>query len=259
MFKTDIDPAVMLARYSDLERTQLPFALVGAINDSLFIARDAWRSQIATVFDRPTALTMNAVLYKRATRADPVGELFLRNEASKGTPPSRYLLPQVDPGPREEKPFEFLLRQAGIIGGNEFIVPARNFPLDAAGNVPGGVLNTILSDLQASRNVEARSTAESRRKRGRRRNVNKRQVYFVSRGKGTQIGNRSQHLPRGIYERTQTGFGSSVRMVLAIVEGAPVYRQRFNAFEIANRAFAASFPERFRERLRQGVATAKIR
>lgn len=252
MFKTDVDVTVMLARMSDLEKKQFPFAVSGALNDALFDARDAWRTNIASVFENPTALTMNAVLYKKATKENLVAELFLRDEATKGTPPSRYLLPEVKGGERQEKPFEFLLRNAGIIGNNEFVTPARGFPLDAFGNVPGGVLQAILSDLSAQRDVTANSTAESRRKRARKKNIGKRQVYFLNRAKRGR-------LPRGIFERTATGFGGSIRMVLAIVEGAPGYRSRFHAFEIANRAFAASFPVRFAERLRQAVATARIK
>ncbi len=259
MFKTEIDTAALLANLSDLERKQFPFATAGAINDALFDARDAWRTGIATVFDNPNQLTMNAVLYKKATKEDLTGELFLRNEASKGTPPSRYLLPSVKAGGREEKPFEFLLRSAGIIGGDEFVVPARNFPLDPFGNVPGGILAAILSDLQAQRDPLARSTPASRKKREKRKAIGKRQVYFLSRGK-EDIGNgKIQHLTRGIYERTKFASGSSIRMVLVIVEGAPVYRQRFDAFGIASAAFNASFPVRFKERLKQAVSTARIK
>jgi hypothetical protein len=258
MFKAEVEAHPLMERMSDLEKKQFPFATMLAINDSLFDARDAWRNNIATVFDDPTNLTLKAVLYTKATKETLQGELFLRNEASGGTPPSRYLLPSIDARAREEKPFEFLLRAAGAIGSNEFIVPARGFPLDAHGNVTGGVLEAILSDLQGHRDERARSTPESRRRRERKRNINKRQVYFIARP-GERKGGALQHLPRGIYERTRTGFGSSVRMVLAIVEGAPGYRQRFDAYGIANRAFAASFPVRFKERLRQAVATAKIR
>mgnify|MGYP001609185730 CR=1 FL=1 len=259
MFNVLLDDKVLQAKFSDLEIRQLPFATVGAINDALFAARDAWRNEIGSVFDRPTSLTLNAVLYTKATKAVLHGEMFLRNEAHKGTPPSRYLFKEVTGGDREEKPIEYLLRRAGIIAADEFVMPARGFPLDASGNLSPGVLAAILSDMAASPEEKAHSTAASRRKRSRRRDISKRQVYFLSRGKGSQIGNRTQHLPRGIYERTGTGFGSSVRMVLAIVKDAPTYSQRFKAVAIAEGAFHKTFPIAFRARLKQGVLTAKIR
>lgn len=259
MFKTLYDDKVLQAKFSDLEIRQLPFATVGAINDALFAARDAWRTEIGNVFDRPTSLTLNAVLYTKATQQSLHGELFLRNEASKGTPPSRYLFSQIKGGDRREKPFEFLLRQAGVLGSDEYVMPARGFPLNPQGNLPAALTRTILSDLQATRDPLGRSTAESRGKRARRKAIGKRGVYFLSRGPEDIGGGKLQHLPRGIYERTGTGFGSSVRMVLAIVQDAPTYSMRFRAVAIAEQAFRDTFPRAFRERLRQGVLTARIR
>lgn len=252
MFSTSIDATAFIAGLSDLEKRQLPFAIAGAINDSLFIARDAWRTNIATVFDNPAAITLDAVLYKKATKESLTGELFLRNEATKGTPPSRYLLPQVRGGGRQEKPFEYLLREAGVLGPNEYAIPAKGYPLNAQGNIPGGIFTAILSDMQAQRDVRANSTAESRKKRGRRKAIGKRQVYFYNRAK-------RGNLLRGIYERTNLALGNSIRMVLAIVDKPPTYSSRFHAFEIANQAFASSFPVRFRVRLAEAVATAKLK
>lgn len=252
MFSTTIDASVLDKRFSALEQKQLPFATANAVNDGLFAARQAWQQGIASVFDSPTQLTLNAVLYRKATKENLEGQLFLRNEATKGTPPSRYLVSQVRPGPRAEKPFEYLLRAAGVLGNNEFVTPARGFSLDPHGNIPGGILTLILSDLQASRNVDARSTAETRAKRSRRKKANKRGVYFYNRAK-------RGNLPRGIYERTSFGAaGNAVRLVLAIVEGPPVYRQRFDAFGIANAAFTKTFAQAFPRRLAEALSTARI-
>lgn len=260
MFSTLMDNKVLQAKFSDLEIRQLPFATVGAINDALFSARDAWQQSIGQVFDRPTQLTLNAVLYTKATKQTLYGELYLRNEARKGTPPSRYLLPQVKGGTREDKPFEYLLRKAGILGADEYVVPARGFPLDAYGNVPAGVVKTIISDLQATRfDASARSTPTSRRRRSRRKDVAKRAIYFESAPNLSASQGKRQHLPRAIYQRTSFALGSSIRMVFIIVKSAPSYSPRFDAIEIANKAFRESFPVRFKERLRQGVLTAKIR
>ena len=258
MFRLDIDTRQLTRTLSNLEKKQLPFATANALNDSMFDVRDAWKQAMPEVFDDPTQLTINAVLYKKATKNNLVAEVFLRDEATKGTPPSRYLIAEVRGGAREEKPIEFLLRRAGIIGGDEFIVPAKGFPLDSHGNVPGGVVNALLSDLQASREVAARSTVESRAKRGKRRNIAKRAVYFVARG-GERSAGIAQHLPPGIYQRTQFASGSSIRMVMAIVKGAPVYGLRFDARGLAQSAFNASFPNRFRQRMLEALRSAKVK
>lgn len=249
MFSAAIDTTQLVAKMSDLEKRQLPFAVMLTINDAMYDVREGWKTEIATVFQAPTPLTINAVLYKKATKDNLVAEVFLRNEATKGTPPSRYLIENIKPeGGREEKPFEYLLRQAGVLGNDEFVTPARGFTLDAYGNVPGGILTAILSDLQASRSIDAYSTAESRAKRARRRNRAKSSVYWYERGTRGK-------LPRGIYQRQGLGF----RMVLAIVEGVPVYRQRFDAYAIAERIFNKAFATRFPERLAFAVRTARIK
>lgn len=256
MFKIDIDTKQLTRRLSDIEKRQLPFATAGALNDAMFDVRNAWRDAMPQVFDQPTQLTRNAVLYKKATKRNLVAEVFLRNEASKGTPPSRYLVTQVTGGRRAEKPFEFLLRRARVIADDEFVVPAKGFPLDTYGNIPGGVVNKILADLQATREVAARSTAETRARRARSRSFSKRAVYFLAHPSRPRANGAPQHLPPGIYQRTQFASGSSIRMVLAIVR-QPRYTTRFDAQALAQRAFNASFPNRFRQRMIEAVRTAR--
>lgn len=259
MWKLEYDDRALIASLSDLEKKQLPFATMLALNDAMFDVREAWKAAMPQVFDSPTPFTQNAVLFKKATKDNLVAEVFLRNEMGDGTPPSRYLLKQSEGGAREEKPFEHLLRMAGILGADEFVVPARGFPLDAFGNVPGGIQNAILSDLQASRDPASRSTAESRARRSRKKDVGKRAVYFESAPALSASQGKKQHLPRAIYQRTRFGSGSAIRMVFIIVKGAPRYRVRFDARKLAQDAFAASFPGRFRARLANAVATAKVR
>lgn len=262
------------ARY---EQRDIPVALVRALNDVAFDASQEWRTQMPQIFDRPVSLTLNAVRWNKASVAKPVATVFILDEIGKGTPPAQYLLPQAEGGTRRGKRSENLLRRAGILGPNEFWVPGQQAPLDTHGNLPPGVVTTILSDVQASFDPLQFSTRESRAKRVRRgsggrsklkggrldgggilKAIKRKQktrggVYFLSRGKGTQIGpNRIQHLSRGIYERITTGFGGTVRMVMAFVKSVS-YRKRFDPLAITQRVFDTEFEERFRvwiERLR---------
>lgn len=259
LFSFRFDVSSFQRSFSDLEKTQLPFAVANALNDSMFEVRKDWQDGVKRSFDRPTLLTQNAVLYRKAKKERLIAEVFLRNE-SVGTPPARYLLPQVEGGAREEKPFEFLLRQAGVLGANEFAIPSSSAPLDAYGNLPKGVVVTILADLQATRDEQARSTSASRTKRARRKAVSKRAVYFYSHGpSGNRGDGRPQHLPRGIYQRTSFALGSSIRLILAIVESAPSYGRKFDAYGLAESSFHRSFPINFRKRLDHAVRTARIK
>ena len=247
VFKTDINAENLVAVLSELEKQQFPFALATALNDTAFQdVRPGWRDEMQRVFDRPTKLTLNAVLVRKATKTRPFAVIFIRNQATKGTPPARYLQAQARGGTRRQKPFENLLQAAGILSGNEFAVPGKSFPLDQFGNVPGRVVNSLLSDIKASRDESAFSTPESRRRRERRR-TRRGGLYFLSRG---------DRLPRGIYERIRTGFGTGVRTVFFFVGNAR-YRERFDPGEVTSDLFNRNFPRRFEASLARAVASAQ--
>jgi hypothetical protein len=259
MFKIEIDDSIFQREMSLLEQQQLPFAYANALNDSMFAVRNAWQAALPNIFDRPTAFTLRAVRYKKATKQTLEAFVYVLDETAKGTPPARYLLSEVTGGVREEKPFEFHLRRAGILAADEYLVPARGAPLDEHGNIPGSLQNAMLSDLQAHPDPLIRSTAESRRKRAVRNRKRAFQgTYFVSRG--------DRGLPRGIFERSNRAFrgprasgASGVRMLFIVVKGAPRYRVRFNAQQLAQDAFDKEFKAAFARRMLDALRTARPR
>jgi len=233
---------------SDLEKKDLPYILTVAQNDTAFDIQNGWREELPRVFDRPTALTLNAVLYRRATKAKPVAEVFIRDEASKGTPPSKYLYPEVAGGPRRPKASEQRLRSAGILGPGEFWVTGRGAPVDAFGNLPGKVLRTIISDLQASFDPSQNTTEASRAKRLKRKKVRGGHYFYNLARRG--------RLSRGIYERIETGFGSAVRSILIPVNQVS-YATRFDAFKLARQIFDRRFPSNLQIALAKSAVTRR--
>lgn len=234
MIRTEINVEALMLDFDEIARKHVPEAVTRALNDTAFDTRGAWKDEALRVFDNPTSLTLNAILYKKATRLVPAAEVFVRDEALKGTPPSKYLFAQVEGGGRRPKRSENLLRRAGILGENEFWVPGRSAPLDAFGNLPGATVRTILSDVQASFDEKQRSTRESRGKRARRRKQ-RGKVYFYNRAK-------RGNLPRGIYERIDTAFGSAVRTVMHIVSKTQ-YRKQYDVYALARRVFDDRYPQ----------------
>lgn len=248
MFKTTIDARAFVKDMSDIEKLQFPYACMQTLNEAAFDVRTIWEEDIPQVFDRPTELTRKAVQYKKATKQNLVAEVFLRNEASGGTPPARYLEAQVIGGQRRAKPFENLLRRAGVLGANEFAVPGKGVKLDAFGNLPKGMVTAIVSDVGAHRDPLQNSSRESRGKRARRK----------KRFGGVYFYNRAQRgrLPRGIFNRIKTGFGSGVQSALIFVKSTS-YTPRFKVFDLARQAFDESFRRRFPINLANALKTRR--
>ncbi len=216
-FQADIDQ--LRAELPEWAGRRINSITRNALNDAIVDGVWAEQDKIRGVFDRPKPLTQKAVLYRRATNETLTAWVFIRDEASGGTPPSKYLMPQVAGGPRGVKRFEAALRAIGVMEAGEFAIPAIGFKRDAYGNVPGSTIVSILSQLKAHREVGymMNETARSKARNGKAGKAR----YFVPSGKRVEraIGN----LPRGIYERR----GNTVRAVFMFVR-QPKYRKRYD-------------------------------
>ena len=246
MFRVRLDASSLIREFTDIEKRQLPYATMRALNDAAYQTRQAWRDAMPKVFDRPTRMTLNAILYRKATKDRVYAEVFVRDYALKGTPPATYLLSNVIGGQRGQKPYERLLRdRSGVLGPGEYTVPGKGIELDQYGNVRAGIINAMLSDLAARRDPKQNATPRSRHRRQRRGDIAKRSIYFYSAGPAADRGDgRPQHLPRGIYRRTRTGFGSSLNSALRIVNAAR-YKPSYPVFDLAEQIFRARFAALF--------------
>lgn len=242
-FETDI--TALSKELPEWAQVRIPSITRNALNDTVDDARFAEVARIEGVFDRPTPFTQKGVLYTRATKETLTATVFLRDEASgNGNPPARYLGPEVRGGARGAKGFERRLRAAGVMRGDEFAIPAIGQPRDAYGNLPRGLLNRVLSQLQAAGGVGylANETARSRKRNPRSRAS---RYFVVSDAVGGRQDRGIGRLPRGVYERR----GRSIRAVLIFVSGAPSYRRRYPfgqaAIAKAERVFGAYWTRYF--------------
>jgi hypothetical protein len=248
--RVQIDVGDVLRRHlTELELTQVPFATMQAINTTAFETRQRWAEVMPRIFDRPTPLTMNAVLYRKASKAKLEADIYIRDEAFKGTPPAKYLRAQVEGGPRHMKSFEKRLNAAGILPIGMFVVPGRGAVLDRYGNIPGSQLTAILSAVGAQHDrYQNASGASRKRRRGRGKRGGE---YFA-------LKTRHGKLKPGVYERIETGFGSAVRSILHFVR-APHYRKRYDIFGMATTIFNRRYPEIFKAELQRAVESTWAR
>ncbi len=148
-------------------------------------------------------------------------EVRWREFAGKGTPAWKYLTPEIDGGPRRHKSHELRLIRANVMRAGEFAVPGAGVTLDAYGNMPGSLLERILSQLQAAEQWAGYSANQTKRSRARRRKGSA--TYFLLRGRAA---------PDGIYQRN----GRRIIPVLIFVR-SPTYGPRFPAYARARGIF----------------------
>jgi len=238
---------------SAFEKRQVPFAAMQAINATAFETRQRWAEIMPRIFDRPTSLTLKAVLYTKATLARLFAEVFIRDEAFKGTAPAKYLRAQVEGGERRPKGIERQLNAAGLLPAGMFVVPGQGASLDAHGNLPLSQLNAIKAQIGAHADPTSNESSVSRARRKKRQAKQGRRggnYFALSRAHGK--------LAPGIYERVTTGFGSAVRSVLFFVKKVQ-YRKRFDIFGIARKVYDRRFPDNFKREFARAVTSTKVR
>jgi len=250
------------------------YAIMVALNGTLFAIRDKVIELMRRVFDRPTPYVLRSVLVRPATRDNLQGEVYIDFFGSgKGVAPEKILLAEVFGGPRRNKRAEVALQRAGLMLPGTAMVPAAGAPQDAYGNVPGPFIVRLLAYFQAfgEQGYRANMTARNRAKlSGRGRWVNGRFVpassaaydaaagakayrqggveYFVSHGPGERTGKGSwknggtQRLPAGIWQRKGL-HGEDIKPVFLFVR-MPGYAARLRYFELARQVAELQFPLR---------------
>lgn len=228
-------------------RRQMPFISRLMLTAVARNAEKALKAEMAQKFDRPTPFTMNAVYSRGAHAKSPVGIVALRQFGGKTTLPEKYLAPEVLGGVRHVKRFELALHNAGILPAGMVTIPTPATPLDAYGNVSRGLLNKILSQLQAHSDDTRNETEKSKKRRlGRGDPVAGYFALLKPRGK----------LRPGIYARYQFAHGSAVRPVLYF-HRMPHYAKRIRFWDLAIETIQKTAPAELAAAVGQAMATAR--
>lgn len=259
LLKIDVDPSDAFKRqFTAIEQKHIPAALTRAVVHTAQEMQRDWTKTMSRVFDRPVPFTQKAIRYK--LRGGTYGaEIFVRDEASNGTPPARYLQAQVKGGQRLMKPFENRLAAQGILPAGTQAMPGKGVQLDAYGNVPGAMLNRVLSQLGARREEKQNESETSRGRRMKRekKRGDKFGSFFALKQK------RGRLLP-GIYQRGTAGAAASsalgirsvLKSIFVFVRKAS-YKPRYPIFERADHVYRTYFPKYFEHALKTEIDLSK--
>jgi hypothetical protein len=228
----------------------VPLAIAKALT---FTAKKAIQpalvQQMATDFDRPTRRTLDSTWIKAATPQNLEARVKIKDFAVNI--PSRHISwigHHIAGGARLSKRSEDLLRQRGILGQDEYIVPGVGAKLDAYGNISRGQMQQILSRVDASFDKLTRAPGRVSRVRGKGYG----ETYFYLRDP------RGKLTRRGIYRRIIFGSGSAVQPVLVFVK-QPRYARRFDFFGIVEREFQRHYPMQLKYELDLAISKAAAR
>lgn len=246
--RADIKQAVKALE--GLRKDQIPFATAYALTKTAQEAKKNIEADIRRVFDRPTPYTQKGVWIKAATKARLFAKVYLKDESFKGVPADRYLIHQIRGTSRQLKGFERLLQRSGVMPDGWFAVPTNAAPLDQYGNVPGGIITRILSQLQASRDSLANETPASKTRTMRRKGRRPSRYFVAYPGRA-----KTRHLTPGIYERIGFGFGDSIRPIFIYTAQAPKYRRVLRFDETVQAAVRDDLPRMFEQGFRIAQAT----
>lgn len=267
--RIEVDTAGVLDRaFTDLEQRQFPFVATTTANKVADEIRFRWTRLLRRGLENPVRMTQNAAMVKRARyqrgasgqRAVQGAEVFIRDEAAKGTPPARYLIPQVFGGAGHDRGIDRGLRRAGILGLGQYAIPVADSTLtDANGNVKNGVVQQILSQMGAQFDPLTNETATSRSRNARRGSRNaalkpKNRRFFAVTEKNRKGGSR--HLSPGIYWRDGR---VDLTKVYHFTKRPSQYRSRLDIFGVAQKAFDQVFPFHFNRELAKALESSKFK
>lgn len=236
-FRIDHNVPELMAALTDVERKQVPQALVWSLNEMAYEVLEGAQGDMRTVFDRPTKWALEAFMVWRAKKRSLTAEV--KEKPSVGA--RHFLKVQERGGARPQTGLERLFKTrmpyAGIIHS---VLPAEAALLDAFGNWSKGERNRVLSAVRAQSDRHANSTRVSKV-----RNKNAKQ-FFVPRP--------GSRLSPGVWKRTSRK--AKLRKVLHFSERSPKYQPRLKFGTGAMERAQKSFPDRFVRAFERAMATA---
>lgn len=238
MFEITANIDAFLKAFNDAEKA-VGFAKTVALTRTARATSAFLGQEIDRVFDRPVPFTRNAVTWLWAEKGvrDAVN-VFVRFFAGKGVPASKYLRAEILGGARRQKRSEIALRPK--MGNRGYWVPGPGVTLDAYGNVPGGTIRRIISDLQLAGETGYLANRTARSAKRNKRYAEER--YFVP--------PPGSKLAPGVWVRRGGNRGRIEPALLFVAETN--YEVRFDFFGKGQGFAAQRFPAELEQAIREG-------
>jgi hypothetical protein len=193
----------------DIAGRDLPYIISRSINETAKVVKEAEITEMHRIFDRPIPFTLNSLYIYPSTKTRLRGEVNVKDQAAK------YILPNIEGGPRSMKRSERYL--------GSFYVPGKSARVNTYGNISPGQVMQILSVLKRAPDRYQNITAQSKRRNKKHRD------YFA-------IYTKKGRLFPGVYERVRTG----IKPILMFIK-APKYKKLFRFYEIGKEVVASNF------------------
>ncbi len=215
-------------------RKQIPFATSLGLNNLAKLVKQRELDEMQSVFDKPTPWTMKSLYIRPSTKRDHQAVVWFKEFGGKGIAAADYLPWEVYGGNRVQKRYESALTQRGLMNPDERAVPGQGAKIDQYGNITGGQVTQMLSQLRAlsemGYDANARQGTKTR--------------YFVARG--------TSHLRRGVYKRN----GRELKPIIIFTKPQH-YTEKFDFFGVANSTVSMHYNDEMVKALDYALKTAK--
>lgn len=241
MIRVTLEGAKKVAEELGKYEKQIPFATALALTRTAQHAKRALEREMGSVFDRPTRWTLNSLRLFPAKKSKLEARVWMKDEAVKSSPATRWLNPEIEGGPREDKASERNLRRRWILPAGKYIAPGKGAKLDRFGNITKGTITKALSGVGGF--SESGFSANATGSKRSRRKGNAKRYFVIRRGK----------TPIGIAERTSR---AKMHVLLAFVS-RPTYRRRLDFYGIGDKVVKRHLADEFRKAMTKAIGSAR--
>lgn len=236
-------------------------AVAIALTKTAVAVREAERSEMRDVFDRPTPYTLNALYLKPATAANPEARVGFKDDAGQRGA-LNWLMWHIKGGQRTQTAYEKLLTRAGAMRSDQRAVPGKFARIDQFGNISRGQLVQILSQLRidttagSTRSLPRIDKADNAKTARSKAGVIRR-AYARAGGQYMALPNGRGKLKPGIYQVRQFANGrADPRPVVIFVTRTQYEAERFDWAYVAQTTIKQELPAALSGQLARSLLSA---